>query len=175
MTSLATLALLLAQPPADFSKPGPMHKLLGQMIGTWKVDVEYKIGDMPAQKSSATCKAEWVMKDLFVRKHYSSQMMGQPFLVEQTIGYDVLRKEFFEWQIESNNTGRLQTRGELGKDGKSIVCTGPSMDPMTMKPATLRTVTIFNSPDEYTIEWWMKVGDKPEAKQVTLLHTRIKL
>lgn len=171
MTTLL-LSLLFAQPPTDPGTPGPMHKLLDRMAGGWTVDVTYKIGDGPEMKSKATCKAAWIMDGRFIRKTYTSEMMGQPFIVEQTIGYDNLRKEFFEWQIESNNTGRIETRGTVGP-ADSIICTGPSMDMMTMKKATLKTITTFQGANRYTIEWWMKTGDSAEVKQVTLVHNRI--
>ena len=155
------------------AKPGEVHKLIGKMAGDWTVEVEFKMGEMEG-KSSAECHAEWILDGRFLSKKYSSEMMGQPFTVLQTIGYDNLRKEVFEWQIESNNTGRLETKGKVAGDQKSITCTGDSMDPMTMKPAKLKTVTKFVDDDTYVIEWWMKVGEAEETKQVTLTHKRKK-
>jgi Protein of unknown function (DUF1579) len=152
--------------------PGPMHELIGKMLGDWTVDVTYKFGDGPEGKSKADCHCDWVMDGHYLRKTYSSKMSGVPFTVEQTVGYDNFRKEFFEWQIESDNTSRIETKGQLMPDGKAISCTGPTLDPLTMKPAKLRTVTRFVDGDTYTTEWYIQVGDKPESKQVTLVHHR---
>lgn len=159
--------------PVDFAAPGPMHKILEKMVGQWTVEVNYKIGSFEG-KSTAECKASMQMDGRFLRRSYASQMNGQPFLVEQTIGFDTLRKEYFEWQIESNNTGRLETKGKWDEKSKAIVCNGSSFDPTTMNPATLTTKTILDSEDQFTIEWWMKVGDAPATKSVTLVHKRKK-
>ncbi|MBS1715235.1 MAG: DUF1579 family protein [Armatimonadetes bacterium] len=155
------------------AKPGEFHQLIGKMAGDWTVEVQYKMGEMEG-KSTAECHAEWILDGRFLSKKYSSEMMGQPFTVLQTVGYDTLRKEVFEWQIESNNTGRLETKGKVSDDKKTVTCTGDALDPMTMKPAKLKTVTKFVDDDTYVIEWWMKVGDAEETKQVTLTHKRKK-
>lgn len=182
MNTAALLAIslsLLTTPAQDPSQmaalttPGDVHKVIGGMAGDWTVDVSYKMGETEG-KSKAECKAEWILDGRFLTKKYTSEMMGQPFIVMQTIGYDGLRKEVFEWQIESNNTGRLETKGKLSADKKTITCTGKAFDPMTMKESQLKTVTKFVDADTYVIEWWMKVGDKPESKQVTLTHKRKK-
>lgn len=158
---------------AALSKPGDAHKVIGQMAGDWTVDVSFKMGTTEG-KSKAECKAEWILDGRFLTKKYTSEMTGQPFIVMQTIGYDGLRKEVFEWQIESNNTGRLETKGKISDDKKTITCIGKAFDPMTMKESQLKTVTKFVDADTYVIEWWMKSGDEPEANNVTLTHKRKK-
>ena len=105
------------------------------MAGDWTVDVWFKIGTFEGT-SKATCHSEWILDGHYLSKVYSSEMAGKPFTVQQTVGYDNFSKEFFEWQIESDNTSRLETKGQLSEDGKSISCSGPSIDPATMKNAT---------------------------------------
>ncbi len=178
--ALLALSVAYAQDQPDLKKlaelgqPGPMHKVLDKEAGDWTVDVIYKFGDSPEQKGTAACHAEWIFDGHYLRKTYTSRMGGQPFTVEQTLGYDNFRKEFFEFQIESDNTERLETAGELTEDGKTINCAGLGVDPVSLKPCQIRTVTTLIDADTYTVEWFMKIGDKPQTKQVTLLHKRKK-
>ena len=169
----ASFAQVSADDMAKAAEPGDRHKMLARMVGDWTVEVVYKIGTVEG-KGTADCHAEMILGGRFLTRNYASEMGGQPFHVMQTIGFDTLRKEFFEWQVESNNTGRLETKGTWDEAEHAIVCTGPSFDPATFKPATLRTKTIFDSEDQFTIEWWMKSGDGAESKQVTLVHKRKK-
>lgn len=155
------------------ASPGEMHKVLAQMAGDWTVEVSYKIGEFSGT-STADCHAEMILGGRFLTRTYASDMNGEPFNVMQTIGYDILRKQFFEWQIESNNTGRLETTGTYEAETKTIVCKGESFDPGTLKKTGLVTKTILDSADQFTIEWWMKGADGKESKQVTLVHKRKK-
>ncbi len=167
----------LAQDQPDMQKlmeigtPGPNHKLLQQFVGKWDVEVWYKMGTMEG-RSKAACEIKPVHEGRYFLADYKSEMMGQPFFVQQTFGYDNLRKKFFEFQIESDNTGYVFYTGSASADGKRYEFSTDSFDPMTMKPAKLRIVKQWLDKDKFVIEWYMTKAGEKEQKVVTLTHTR---
>ncbi len=156
-------------------QPGEMHKLLAKMAGNWTVAVKFQMGpDQPMQTSTAECKAEMVLNGGFLKKNYTSEMMGEPFFVEETLGFDGLRQHFFQMTLESMGTGYMFVTGKLGDDKKSIVLTGESPDPMNKgKMTKTRQVYKLISDDEYVVEWYDSVDGK-DVLTVQLTHKRKK-
>lgn len=157
-------------------QPGDMHKILAKMAGEWTVAVKFQMGpDQPMQTSSADCKAEMILNGGFLKKNYTSEMMGQPFFVEETVGFDGLRQHFFQMTLESMGTGYMFVTGKLSADKKSIVFTGESPDPLNGGKMT-KTKQVYKlvSDDEYVVEWWDTLPDGKEVMTVQLTHKRKK-
>jgi hypothetical protein len=164
--------------PALMAKlqPGEMHQLLAKMAGEWTVAVKFQMGpDQPMMDATAECRAEMVLGGGFLKKNYTSEMMGQPFYVEETLGYDGLRGHFFQMTIESNATGYLFVTGKLREDKQSIEFAGEAPDPLHGgKVSKTRQVHKFVSDDEYVVEWWDTLPDGKETMTVQLTHKRKK-
>jgi hypothetical protein len=156
-------------------QPGEMHKLLAKMAGEWTVAVKFQMGpDQPMQEATAECKATMILNGGFLKKEYTSEMMGQPFYVHETMGFDGLRGHFFQMTLESMGTGYMFVTGKLGDDKKSIVLTGESPDPMNGgKTTKSRMVYKLVSDEEYVVEWYDSVDGK-DAMVVQLTHKRKK-
>lgn len=158
---------------AALGKPGAKHKFLESFVGKWTVDVTYKIGEMEG-KSKAECEYKSLHDGRYFLAEYRSEMMGQPFIVNQTLGYDPLRDKFFDFQIESGNTSYLLYSGTCDTEGKKFDLYGDSFDPMTMKPAKMHIVKRVESKDKFVVEWYTVREGGREEKTVTLAHTRKK-
>jgi hypothetical protein len=153
--------------------PGPVHKRLGELAGSWNVSVTYIIGDKQ-HEGKATCEAKLILDGRFLQQEYSSRFQGQPFHVFQILGYDNAKKKSIEIMLDTMGTGVLHNEGTVSEDGKVITNTGESQDPQTGKPYKLRTVTTITDHDNFTLEWFRVDDGGKEAKVVAMSHTRKK-
>lgn len=153
--------------------PGEMHQLLAKHAGEWDVFVKFRMmPDQPMQDGKADCKAEMTLDGRFLKKVYKSEMMGQPFTVEETMGYDGMRGHFFEFTTESMSTSYMMVTGKLGEDGKTITMSGEGPDPRTGGTSKMKIVYKLVSDDEYVVEWWEDRGTGSEELTVQLTHKR---
>ena len=112
--------------------PGPVHKRLGELAGTWNVAVRYIIGDKE-HEGKATCEAKLILGGRFLQQDYTSRLQGEPFHVLQLLGYDNARKKSIEIMLDNLGTGVLHNEGTVSDDGKVITNLGESLDPPDRK------------------------------------------
>ncbi len=153
--------------------PGPVHKRLGELAGTWDVSTRYIIGDKE-REGKATCEAKLILGGRFLQQDYDSRFQGQPFHVLQLLGYDNARKKSIEIMLDNRGTGLLHNEGTVSDDGKVFSNVGESIDPTTEKPFKLHTVTTIIDNDNFTLEWFRVDEAGKETKVVTLTHKRRK-
>ncbi len=153
--------------------PGPVHKRLAELAGTWDVSTRYVIADKE-REGKAICEAKMILDGRFLQQDYNSSFEGHPFHVLQLLGYDNTRKKSIEIMMDTMGTGVLHNEGTISEDGKVISNSGESIDPQTGKPSRLHTVTTIIDRDNFTLEWFQVDGAGKETKVVTLTHKRKK-
>jgi hypothetical protein len=153
--------------------PGPVHKQMESLAGSWDVEVTYVFGDKE-NKGMAKCEAKWILDGRFLQQDYKSNFMGKPFNVIQLLGYDNKKKKTIEIMMDNLGTGVLHNEGSISQDGKVITNESEHPDPTTNKTMKLRTVTTIVDQDHYTLEWFKPGADGKEEKVVSMTHTRRK-
>jgi hypothetical protein len=153
--------------------PGPVHKRLGELAGSWNVSVRYVIGDKQ-QEGTATCEAKSILGGRFLQQDYTSNFQGQPFHVLQILGYDNARKKSIEIMLDTMGTSVLHNEGTVSDDGKVYTNSREPLDPQTGKPYKLRTVTTIIDRDNFTLEWFRVDAAGKDSKVVSMTHTRKK-
>jgi hypothetical protein len=153
--------------------PGPVHKRLGELAGTWDVSTRYIFGDKE-REGKATCEAKMILGGRFLQQDYDSLFQGQPFHVLQLLGYDNARKKSIEIMMDTMGTGIRHNEGTVSVDGNVISNLGESIDPQSGKPDKLHTVTTIIDRDNFTLEWFHVEDGGKETKVVTLTHKRRK-
>ncbi|HYP30174.1 MAG TPA: DUF1579 family protein [Blastocatellia bacterium] len=153
------------------NQPGERHRQLDYFVGSWDVQIKFKIGGQE-REGRALLESRWVLNGRFLKQEYKTMTGGVPFTVVQYVGFDNNRKKTVEVKFDSNDTGVQVTEGTLFEDGKIISNSGERVDPTTGRRRGLRTVTIIFDKDHYTVEWYQVGDDGKEDKVVTLSHTR---
>jgi Protein of unknown function (DUF1579) len=151
--------------------PGPVHKQLDELAGTWDVATLYTMGDKQ-HAGKATCEAKWILEGRFLQQDYHTRLQGKPFHVLQLLGYDNPRKRTIEIMIDNLSTGLMHNEGSISDDGKVITNLGEGLDPLTKKPYKLRTVTTIVDHDHFTLDWFRTTEGGNEEKVVSMSHTR---
>lgn len=171
--ALCALGQSQEKPKADLNAPGPEHKKLDALVGSWDVVVKFPVGPGRVMEGKSSCEAKWVMDGRFLRQEYSSTFAGKPLTVVRYLGFDRRKGKFIEVQFESTHTDVMHNEGSISEDGKTITCWGTQVDVATGNEAPVRSVTTILENDAFTHE--LLYGEGKEAKTITLTHKRKKV
>src|SRR6478736_2744682 len=75
--------------------PGPAHKALDGLVGTWKAEVKcWMQPDGSPDVTQGTAKVSWILKGRFLEEEFQGEMRGKPFTGRTLIGYDNVKQKF---------------------------------------------------------------------------------
>jgi len=137
--------------------PGPAHKQLAEMEGTWdaKVSTWMKPGD-PAQISNGVSDNKLVLGGRYLQQTYTGNFMGQPFNGLGYTGYDNVSKKYVSTWMDDMGTGIMMSSG-----ASVMKMSGSVNDPMTGKTAMVSSKLSIADADHHTMEMW---GPAPDGK-----------
>jgi hypothetical protein len=108
-------------PPADVAPSrsgaaaamalGPQQAALGELLGSWDVDIVLSDGSKPAQHSKGKAEYSWVIKGRWLGCHLTGEMLGFPYEEFTILGYDSYAKNIVEVAVESVDNSMLLSRG----------------------------------------------------------------
>jgi len=119
--------------------PGPDHKALEPMVGTWKATVKSWWAPGEPQVTEGTMVNSMVMGGRVLEGRFSGTMMGQPFKGLSMMGYDNAKKQYWSTWVDDMSTALVLHTGGPMKD-KSIVLTGMA-EGMDGKPMECTSTT----------------------------------
>src|SRR5262249_19692746 len=118
--------------------PGPQHKRLDAMAGSWTYKL--KMWMDPNQKtpmeSHGTAERKWILGGRFLQEdvHDKGEMFGQPFTGFGITGYDNMQKKYTAMWIDSMTTSIITSLGTADASGNVITFRSEQLDPLTGKP-----------------------------------------
>ena len=136
----------------SFGQPGPEHKKMADMAGTWTQQQTYwMIPGAPPEQSTSTATFKPMFDGRFMVEKMKSVMKtpdGQEMEFEGfgVFGYDNQKeKHFFVW-FDSLSTSMMYGEGET--DGNTITYLSEMNNPVTGDPMEYKTVVTTHSPDK---------------------------
>jgi hypothetical protein len=143
------------------TKPQKEHEWLKQLVGTWRVRSEMKMGpDGPTLQGEGTEKVT-SLGGLWAFAEGNAMMPdGQPMEYKFAIGYDVSFHEYRACWFASVSSHLWKYTGTLSEDGKTMTldCTGPNMmvdgetanyrDVIEIVDENTRTLTSFGQQED---------------------------
>jgi hypothetical protein len=158
-----------------YGTPGAEHEFLKKYVGDWDVDITSWSGPgAPAQMSKGTMKNTLIFDGRYLKSDFEGTMGGMTFKGLEVIGYDLFKKMYTTFWVDSMSSSFMTTSGTLDKTGKVLTETGMSPDPMTDGKTMQRfkNVTTFMGDGKYKFEMYMVMPDGKEAKGMELVCTR---
>ena len=157
-----------AMPPMP--KPGPQHEWLRKMDGEWLAVVKDHM--TPGAKDSA---ATWTCKEMggfWELCDAKGEMMGQPFMGHEIMGYDMKKKKHTAVWVDSVGDYMMFMEGTATPDGKTTTLWGkaPGMDG---KMASWKSVTEWTDDDHMSYKYWVMQGKKA-VLMLEIAYTRKK-
>jgi hypothetical protein len=155
--------------------PGPQHKALDMMAGTWDTKVtSYMAPGAPPMTSTGTSVNKWIMGGRYLEQRFSGSFMGQPFEGLGYTGYDNVSGKYWGTWMDNMSTGSMTSVGTASDDGKSYTFTATMNDPMTGKSSSSEERVTVLDKDHHNFEMWGAGPDGKSYKMMEINYTRKK-
>lgn len=157
-----------------YSLPGPEHELLKRYAGDWDVEImSYPPVGQP-QKSMGTMKGTILFGGLYVKMSFEGMMGDMKFQGLEVVGYDLFKKMYTTFWIDSWSTAFVTTSGALDKTAMKLTETGMFPDPMTdgKTMQKVKNVTTFMGDGAFKFEMFMVGPDGKDVKGMEMSYTR---
>jgi hypothetical protein len=166
---------LFQQYVEKFGPPGPEHKLLEPLIGTWTAKLKTWTDPTQApQVSDGTLVRKSILGGRFLHEDFDGSLMDKPFQGMGVMGYDRAKKQFVCSWIDSAGTAVHQSRGTYDEAAKTWTFKQEDTCPITGKPVKMRDTLRIVNDDEEQIEMYRQLGDEKEMKTMEITLTRKK-
>jgi hypothetical protein len=155
--------------------PGPQHKALDMMAGTWDTKVSsWMAPGTPAMTSNGVSVNKWIMGGRYLEQRFSGSVMGQPFEGLGYTGYDNVSGKYWGTWMDNMSTGSMSSTGTSADNGKSYTFTATMSDPMTGKTSTSEERITVLDKDHHNFEMWGPGPDGKNFKMMEINYTRKK-
>ncbi|HKO59222.1 MAG TPA: DUF1579 domain-containing protein [Thermoanaerobaculia bacterium] len=155
--------------------PGPQHKALDAMAGTWETKVtSYMAPGAPPMTSTGTSVNRWIMGGRYLEQRFTGSFMGQPFEGLGYTGYDNVSGKYWGTWMDNMSTGMMSSTGTASADGKSYTFTATMNDPMSGKATTAEERIMVVDKDHHNFEMWSPGPDGRNFKAMEINYTRKK-
>lgn len=160
---------------AKFAAPGPQHKLLEPLVGSWTYKIKiYMDPSKPPIESSGRCQRKWILGGRFVQEDIVGDSKEQPFTGMGFTGYDNQQKKYTAAWLDSMGTSIVTSTGTVDAGGKIFTFTGEHFDPVMNKKLKNRDVLTIESGDRHNAVMYRVMPDGKEFKAMELTLTRAK-
>jgi len=159
---------------AKAATPGPGHKVLEQMVGTWNATTTmYGEPGQPPMVSQGKMVIDMVLGGRYARMQYQSEFNGMKMEGLGFTGYDNVEKKYVSDWMDTMGTGIMRDTGTYDPATRTITSAGAMTDPMGAAWTT-RSTTQFVGADKMILEMYGRNAGAPEIKLMQIVYTRAK-
>jgi hypothetical protein len=153
----------------DAATPGPEHKMLKELEGTWDATIKTEGG--PSSKGVAVYKME--CGDLWLVSDFNGSFGEMKFQGRGLDGYDPEKKKFIAVWIDSMTASPMIFEGTYDAKTKTQTMLGEGKGP-DGKPAKYKNVTTTPDKDHQTFKMYLIGPDGKDNLMMTIDYTRRK-
>jgi hypothetical protein len=153
------------------SRPGPEHRWLDPLAGSWNVDLRLLSGGRET-RTSGTSENRWVLGGRFLQ--CDSTAGDGPSRVEATTiyGYDAGQKRFFSLAMSNLATSYDERSGSYDPVTQSFLLSARDRDETTGSVLVHRQVLKIEGPDRHVLTVYLDAGGRAPVKLVEAVFTR---
>jgi hypothetical protein len=158
-----------------YAKPGPQHKLLASMAGSWTFTSKmWMAPGVAPQEWKGTAERKMIMGGRFLQEEVTGEFGGMPFHGLSTNGYDNAQRKYLGTWIDSMSTGVSTSVGTADASGKVITYQREEFDVMVMAKTKGRDILHILDTDHEKLEFYKALPDGKEYKMMEIEYTRKK-
>ena len=158
-----------------FGTPGPEHKALMELVGTWDIEVRTMMDpSAPPEVVKGKSVYRALLDGRYLQFDLEGSMMGQPYNGYGVIGYDRYNKKYVTLWLDNWGTGFYLTEGTGDPSGKVRTETGVWDDYTSGAKMKVKFVYTRLGQDKFTMEMFMLQPDGKETKTMESSYTRKK-
>jgi hypothetical protein len=158
---------------ARYAMPGPEHKVLDRMAGSWDTLTRYwPTPNAEPVEAKGTSQRKWILDGRFLLEEIDGGNLVLPFKGLALYGYDAFEQKHTSAWVDTMNTSILTNLGTYDRTNDVVNFTGQYKDPWTGARKKERGVTRFVSKDKHVLEIYPTEPDGKEFKMLEITYTR---
>jgi Protein of unknown function (DUF1579) len=158
---------------ARYAMPGPEHKVLDRMAGTWDTLARYwPVPSAEPVEAKGTSRRKWILDGRFLLEELDGGNLVLPFRGLALYGYDAFEQKHTSAWVDTMNTSILSNLGTYDRTNDVVNFSGQYKDPWTGAKKKERGVTRFLSKDKHVLEIYVTEPDGKEFRMLEITYTR---
>ena len=158
---------------ARYAMPGPEHKVLDRLAGTWDTRTRYwPAPEAEPVEAKGTSQRKWILGGRFLMEELDGGNLVLPFHGVALFGYDAFERKHTSAWVDTMNTSILTNLGTYDRTNEVVNFTGQYKDPWTGTKKEERGLTRFLSKDKHVLEIHVTEADGKEFKMLEITYTR---
>jgi hypothetical protein len=171
--SVLSVTLFAAALAAQMPQPGPEHRQLARMAGTWDVVVEMPGQDGKPTQSKGVSTVKSMAGGMWLIDEFIGDMGGMKFEGLGVYGFDQGKKKFVQTWVDSVETSMMTMEGSYDEAGKVLTMTGTGGGG-DGKRVNIRTTHTIVDRDTLVYQMYMAGPDGKEVQALKITYTRQK-
>ena len=153
--------------------PGPQHKQLDGMVGTWNTTVKtWMSPGAPVTETTGISENKWVLGGRYIEQRFKGTFMGQPFEGIGYTGYDNVTKQFIGTWMDNMSTGAMVSNGWAQSDGKTWHFRSTMADPATGRMMPIDEKVTVVDKNTHIMEMWAPGPDGKMYRSMEITYKR---
>jgi hypothetical protein len=154
------------------SRPGPEHRWLDPLVGSWNVELRWTAKDRAESRTSGTSENRWILDGRFLVCEATSGE-GPSRVDSMTIyGFDGREKRFFSLGLHNLATSHLEPTGSYDPATHSFLLSGKVRDEATGRLLVYRELLRIEGPDRHVLRVYLDVRGGPPVSVLEAVYTR---
>lgn len=159
----------------EYMTPGDIHKMIASWDGEWTGDINMWMSpDAPPSKTTGTVTNKMGLGGRYQIANYTGSFNGMPFEGMSILAYDNAKKAFESIWVDNMGTGVMHLQGKWDAATKTIILTGPMVDPMTGKEMKIKETFKIVDADTQIMSMYAPGPDGKEFKNMEITYKRKK-
>jgi Protein of unknown function (DUF1579) len=161
---------------AKAAAPGPQHKLLNPIAGTWNFTAKFWMDpSAPPMDSKGIAVRKWILGGRFLTDEIEATGFGpEGFRGFGIMGYDNIQQKFNSFWVDSMTTAMSTSTGTADSAGKVFTYHKEDVDPVSKQKIKGRDVVTIETNDRHTMVMYKALPDGKEMKVGEIVFTRKK-
>jgi hypothetical protein len=168
------LVLLAGMAPAQMAQPGPEHKAIAQLAGSWTGQATLQFPGMEPMSSEVKVTNTMDLGGFWLLGDYEGSMMGIPFRGHSIFGFDTEKGKYVEIWVDSMRSGMGQLEGDYDAGSRRWTKWLDTKHPMTGEPIRERHTVTLRADDTMIMELALPGADGDYLPYMILEQTRVK-
>ena len=158
-----------------YATPGPEHKALQPLIGSWDCNTKMWMDPSAAPtESKGTAEYKWILGNRFIEEDVAGDMGGMPYHGLGITGYDLYKKQYNWIWMDEMGTMMMYTMGNADNTGKVFTFGGTYDDFMSGQTKTYKAVMTIVDDNDHTFAMFDQAPDGKLTKFFEVDYTRKK-
>jgi hypothetical protein len=154
------------------SRPGPEHRWLDPLVGSWNVELRWLGTGQTETRTSGTSENRWILGGRFL---VCEATAGEgPSRVDATtiLGFDNREKRFFALGMHNLASSYLAPTGSYDPATQSFLLSGKERDEVTGGVLVYRELLKMEGPDRHVLRVYLDLNGRTPVRVLEAVYTR---